>query len=156
MLDEIDEKILDLLAENSRRSYGDIGEKVGMSASSVKRRVDRLERSRVIRRYTTEIDHTKLGQTLEAFTEVRFDGGTRVDDIEGIASDSPEVVAVFTTAGDPDALVWLRVRDVHHLKQVVDKIRSIKAVTGTKTLMVLGSSLRAGQGSAPLSGSISE
>jgi DNA-binding Lrp family transcriptional regulator len=154
--DWIDLKILDLLAENSRRSFGDIGGKIGMSPSAVKRRVDRLERTRVIRRYTTEIDHAKLGQTLEAFTEVRFDGGTRVDDIEGIAADSPEVVAVFTTAGDPDALVWLRVRDVHHLKQVVDKIRSIKAVTGTKTLMVLGSSLRAGQGSAPISGTISE
>jgi len=154
--DSIDIKILDLLAENARRSFGDMGTKIGMSPSAVKRRVDRLERSRVIRRYTTEVDHAKLGQTLEAFTEVRFEGGTRVDDIEGIAADSPEVVAVFTMAGDPDALAWLRVRDVHHLKQVVDKIRSIKAVTGTKTLMVLGSSLRAGQGSVPLSGTISE
>lgn len=149
--DSIDMKILDLLAENSRRSFGDIGEKIGMSPSAVKRRVDRLEGSGVIRRYTTEVDHAKLGQSLQAFTEVRFDGGTRVDDIEGIAADSPEVVAVFTMAGDPDALAWLRVRDVDHLKQVVDKIRSIKAVTGTKTLMVLGSSLRAGQVSAPLS-----
>lgn len=154
--DWIDTKILDLLAENARRSFGDIGGIIGMSPSAVKRRVDRLERTGVIRRYTTEVDHAKLGQTLEAFTEVRFEGGTRVDDIEGIAADSPEVVAVFTMAGDPDALAWLRVRDVHHLKQVVDKIRSIKEVTGTKTLMVLGSSLRAGQGSAPLSGTISE
>lgn len=154
--DSVDVKILDLLAENARRSFGDIGNKIGMSPSAVKRRVDRLESSRVIRRYTTEVDHAKLGQTLEAFTEVKFDGGTRVDDIEGIAADSPEIVAVFTMAGDPDALAWLRVRDVHHLKQVVDKIRSIKTVTGTKTLMVLGSSLRAGQGSTPLLGTISE
>jgi Lrp/AsnC family leucine-responsive transcriptional regulator len=154
--DWVDVKILNLLAENARRSFGDIGSNIGMSPSAVKRRVDRLERTGVIRRYTTEVDHAKLGQTLEAFTEVRFEGGTRVDDIEGIAADSPEVVAVFTMAGDPDALAWLRVRDVHHLKQVVDKIRSIKAVTGTKTLMVLGSSLRSGQGSSPLSGTITE
>src|ERR1700722_8027265 len=146
--DWIDVKILDLLAENSRRSFGDIGSNIGMSPSAVKRGAGRLERTGVIRRFTTEEAHPKPGQTLEAFSEVRFEGGTRVDDIEGIAADSPEVVAVFTMAGDPDALVWLRVRDVHHLKQVVDKIRSIKEVTGTKTLMVLGSSLRSGRGSA--------
>ena len=143
--DWIDIKILDLLVLNSRRSFGDIGINIGMSASAVKRRVDRLEKTGVIRRYTTDVDHSKLGQSLEAFTEVRFDGATRVDDIEGIAADTPEVVAVFTMAGDPDALAWLRVRDVDHLKQVVDKIRSVKAVTGTKTLMVLGSSLRVGK-----------
>lgn len=140
--DGIDLEILDLLEENARRSFGDIGARVGMSASAVKRRVDRLERGGVIRRYTTELDHAKLGRSLEAFTELRFDGATRVDDIEGIAADLPEVVAVFTTAGDPDALAWLRVRDVGHLKQVVDRLRRDGRVNGTKTLMVLGSSFR--------------
>lgn len=145
--DEVDLEILDLLAENARRSFGDIGGRVGMSPSAVKRRVDRLERDGIIRRYTIELDHAKLGRSLEAFAELRFGGGTRVDDIENIAVDTPEVAAVFTVAGDPDALAWLRVRDVHHLKQVVDRLRSSKHVTGTKTLMVLGSSIRDGSAS---------
>ena len=50
----------------------------------------------------------------------------------------PEVVAVFTVAGDPDALAWIRVRDVDHLKAVVDQLRRSGKVTGTKTMMVLG------------------
>lgn len=142
--DQIDLEILDLLAENARRSFGDIGNQVGMSPSAVKRRVDRLERDGIIRRYTTELDHSKLGRSFEAFAELKFQGGTRVDDIDNIALDTPEVIAVFTVAGDPDALAWIRVRDVHHLKEVVDRLRSSKQVTGTKTLMILGSSVRNG------------
>jgi len=52
------------------------------------------------------------------------------------------VQAVFTTAGDPDALAWIRVKDVADLKRVVDDLRRSGRVTGTKTLMVLGTSAR--------------
>ncbi|MCQ8828684.1 Lrp/AsnC ligand binding domain-containing protein [Streptomyces malaysiensis] len=51
----------------------------------------------------------------------------------------PEVQAVFTIAGDPDALVNVRVRDIEHLQQVIDALRRAGQVTGTKTLTVLGS-----------------
>ena len=43
-------------------------------------------------------------------------------------------------AGDPDALVRVRVNDLDHLKQVIDRIRRSGRVTGTKTLIVLGRS----------------
>ena len=142
LLDATDERILDLLQENARRTFGDIGAQVGLSAPAVKRRVDRLEQSCVIRGYTTLLDQTKLGRPLEAFAELRFAGSTRVDDIEAIAADVPEIQALFTVAGDPDALAWVRVRDVQDLKRVIDRLRSSGKITGTKTMMVLGSSLR--------------
>jgi Lrp/AsnC family leucine-responsive transcriptional regulator len=54
-----------------------------------------------------------------------------------VARGLPEVEAVFTTAGDPDALVWIKVRDVAHLTTVIDTLRRDGNVSGTKTLMVL-------------------
>jgi Lrp/AsnC family transcriptional regulator, leucine-responsive regulatory protein len=141
-LDALDRQILGLLTENARRTYGDIGRNIGLSAPAVKRRIDRLEESGVILGYTAVIDHAALGQSVEAFTELRFAGSTRVDDIEEIAHDVPEVHAIFTVAGDPDALAWIRVSDVPDLKRVIDRLRSSGKVTGTKTLMVLGSSVR--------------
>jgi Lrp/AsnC family leucine-responsive transcriptional regulator len=141
-LDDTDERILELLQQNARRTFGDIGGQVGLSAPAVKRRVDRLEASGVIRGYTTVIDHARLGKVVEAFAELRFAGSTRVDDIEEIAHDVPEVHAIFTVAGDPDALAWIRVSDVQDLKRVIDRLRNSGKVTGTKTLMVLGSSVR--------------
>jgi Lrp/AsnC family leucine-responsive transcriptional regulator len=139
-LDATDRAILDLLDQDARRTFGDIGERVGLSPSAVKRRVDRLEADGVILGYTTRVDHTKLGRSLEAFAELRFAGSARVDAIAGLADDIPEVEAVFTIAGDPDALAWIRVRDVHDLKRVIDRLRRSGPVTGTKTLIVLGTS----------------
>ncbi len=143
-LDDTDRGILDLLAENARRTLGDIGERVGLSAPAVKRRIDRLEAVGVILGYTTRVDHARLGRPLEAFTELRFSGDARVDAIAGIAESIPEVEAVFTIAGDPDALAWIRVSDVHELKQVIDRLRGSGHVIGTKTLIVLGNSSQSG------------
>lgn len=141
-LDETDRRILELLGADARRTFGDIGSRVGLSAPAVKRRVDRLERRGIIRGYTTVLDHAQLGRPLEAFAELRFPGSARVDDIEGLIKEIPEIEALFTVAGDPDALAWIRVHDVEDLKRVIDRVRASGRVTGTKTMMVLGSAVR--------------
>ena len=87
--------------------------------------------------WTVTLDQSKLGRPLDAFTELRFAGTTTVAEITTTAAGLPEVQAVFTTAGDTDALVWIRVGDISHLKDVIDKLRRNGRVTGTKTLMVL-------------------
>ncbi len=137
-LDATDDRILGLLAADARRSASEIGRRVDLSPAAAKRRIDRLEEAGVITGYTAVIDHSQLGATIEAFTELRFAGTTQVDDIESTLAEVPEVVEAFTTAGDPDALVRVRVRDLDHLKNVVDRIRRSGKVTGTKTLIVLG------------------
>jgi Lrp/AsnC family transcriptional regulator, leucine-responsive regulatory protein len=137
-LDGTDHEIVALLIADARASLADIGRKVSLSPPAVKRRIDRLEALGVITGYTTLVDHAKLGRPLEAFAELRFAGNTRVDDIATVAKGIPEVQVVYTTAGDPDALALLRVRDVDDLKRVIDRLRSTGVVVGTKTLMVLG------------------
>jgi Lrp/AsnC family leucine-responsive transcriptional regulator len=137
-LDGTDREIVALLIADARASLAHIGRKVSLSPPAVKRRIDRLEALGVITGYTTLVDHAKLGRPLEAFAELRFAGNTRVDDIATVAKGIPEVQVVYTTAGDPDALALLRVRDVDDLKRVIDRLRSTGVVVGTKTLMVLG------------------
>jgi Lrp/AsnC family transcriptional regulator, leucine-responsive regulatory protein len=136
-LDGTDHEIIDLLERDARRTLADIGKRVSLSAPAVKRRIDRLERLGIIIGYTIQVDHAKLGRPLEAFTELLFTGSTDVETITATAAEIPEVEAVFTTAGDRDALVWLRARDMPHLQHVIDQLRRSGRVTGTKTLMVL-------------------
>jgi Lrp/AsnC family transcriptional regulator, leucine-responsive regulatory protein len=136
-IDDIDRAILDLLRENARRTVADIAARVSLTPAPVKRRIERLERFGVIIGYTLQIDHEQLDGSVEAFTELRFTGNTDIDAIVAIASEIPEVQEVFTTAGDPDALAWIRVRDIADLTRVIDSLRSSGRVTGTKTLMVL-------------------
>lgn len=142
-LDGTDFEILDLLVADGRRTLAEIGGVVSLSAPAVKRRISRLEEIGVITGYTAVLDHEKLGRPIEAFTELRFAGKTKVADIAGIAEGLPEVDAVYTTAGDPDALVHLRVRDVADLTRVIDLLRRSGKITGTKTLMVLRSRTKA-------------
>jgi Lrp/AsnC family leucine-responsive transcriptional regulator len=138
-LDGIDLEIVDLLLRDGRRTLADIGKVVTLSAPAVKRRLDRLEESGVIIGYSAQVDYGKLGRPIEAFTELRFGGRTKVADIAGVAAGLPEVEAVHTIAGDPDALVHMRVRDVADLTRVIDLLRRSGKVTGTKTLIVLAS-----------------
>ncbi|MBF6619920.1 MAG: Lrp/AsnC family transcriptional regulator [Patulibacter sp.] len=136
-IDETDRRILALLEEDARRTIADISTHVNLSPAPVKRRIDRLERQGVIAGYSVVLDHGKLGSEIEAFTEVRFDGQADADAFSAEIAQRPEVREVFTMAGDPDALVRIRVADVAHLKQAVNQLRRSRNVTGTKSLIVL-------------------
>jgi Lrp/AsnC family leucine-responsive transcriptional regulator len=135
--DAIDERILGLLEHDARQSASEIGRTVGLSSAAVQRRIDHLEETRVITGYRATLNYARLGNQLEAFAQVRFAGGTGVERMNGTFADLPELVEAFTTAGDPDAIVRVRVRDVGHLRDVINCIRRDSRVTSTKTLIVL-------------------
>jgi Lrp/AsnC family leucine-responsive transcriptional regulator len=138
-LDEIDRAIIRLLLANGRRSVSDIARHVALSPAPVARRIDRLERRGIIVGYTALVNQSQVEVGFEAFTELRFPGSTNVEVISRAATTVPEVVEVFTVAGDPDALVRIRVDSLTHLQQVVDRLRRNSDVIGTKTLVVLSS-----------------
>lgn len=135
-LDDIDRQILSRLRRDGRAPVSDIARDVGLSAAPVSRRIERMERSGVIRGYTAIIDDQQ-GGSLEAFTEVRLAGGIETGELGEIVKAVPEVQELFTIAGDPDALVRMRVEDVDHLQRVVNALRRTGKLTGTKTLIVM-------------------
>ncbi len=106
-VDGTDLEIIDLLERDARRTFAAIGAQVNLSAPAVKRRIDRLERLGVIKGYTVIVDRAQIGRPLEAFTELRFAGATPVSEIRSVVMSVPEVEAVFTVSGDPDALAWI-------------------------------------------------
>ena len=138
LLDTIDEQILQLLVADGRRSASEVGRHVRLSPAAAKRRIDRLEALGIITVYRAVLDHAKLGAEIEAFVELRYAGTTQVDDINRTVAGLSELVEAFTVAGDPDALVRLRVTNLDHLKREIAQIRRSGKVTGTKTLIVLG------------------
>jgi DNA-binding Lrp family transcriptional regulator len=136
-LDDLDRQILAILADDARRSYAQIGAVVSLSAPAVKRRVDRLRRQGVIRRFTAVVDPASVGWTTEAFVEVFCQGRTSPNDLAAIAQRHPEIVAAYTVTGEADALVHLRTSDIRHLEQVLERIRDEPAVSQTRSTVVL-------------------
>lgn len=142
--DRTDQRILSLLEEDGRRTLADIGDRVGLSPAPVKRRIDRLEAAGIIRGYTALVDHDAAGRSLDAFVELRFGGSTDVDDVLAAIRDIEQVVEVATIAGDPDAMVRVRVAGMEELQGVIVRMRRSGHLSGTKTLMVLDSWRRSG------------
>lgn len=136
-MDDVDERIVSLLREDGRRSYAAIGREVGLSTAAVKRRVERLEAIGVIQGYTAMVDRGKLGQELQAFIDLRFAGTVRMEDIWKAADDVTPMVAAYTVAGDLDAVLHVRVRDIAHLQEVLAHLRAKPEVTGTRTRIIL-------------------
>jgi DNA-binding Lrp family transcriptional regulator len=137
-LDDIDHKILDLLRDNARQSVTAISARVDLTPGAIRRRIIKLEESGVIDHYTVVLDHDKVGPSVEAYIELSFGGSADVQAILEKAISWPEVREASTLAGDPDALVRLRVDDADHLRNTVTKLRQMKHVTGSKTLFALG------------------
>lgn len=54
--DSTDRQIMDILKENARLSYSDIGKQVGLSRVAVKNRMDALENAGIIKGYQAIID----------------------------------------------------------------------------------------------------
>ena len=71
-LDELDQKIIQLLIENSRISYSDIGEKTGISRVAVKARIQALEKKGVIEEYTTIINPQKISGAVSCYFEIEI------------------------------------------------------------------------------------
>lgn len=143
-IDDVDRQIVALLRSDARRSLRDIGDRVGLSVAPVKRRIDRLEAGGVIRGYTARVDLAAVGGELEAVVELRVEGNMELDTIVAAVCELPEATEVLTIAGDPDALVRVRAKNIHDLQRVVNRLRVSGRVTGTKTHVVLGSWSRVG------------
>lgn len=135
--DVIDGQIVRLLVENGRRSYRDIGERVGLSTPAIKRRVDRLRSAGVITGFTATIADSASGAVVEAFLELTCRVRTNPEQIHDLLDPHPEVVAAYTVAGDADAVVHLRAPTMTDMERAIERIRRHAAVERTRSALVL-------------------
>jgi len=136
-IDAVDQRIIALLVADARASYADIGARVSLSAPAVKRRVDRLRATGVIRGFTAVVDPAAVGWTTEAFVELFCAGRTTPAQIGVAARRHPEVVGAYTVSGEADALVHLRAADIAHLEAALERLRAESFVTSTRSTIVL-------------------
>jgi DNA-binding Lrp family transcriptional regulator len=136
-LDDIDERILVELAEHARATFAEIGERVNLSAPAVKRRVDRMLDNGVIKGFTTVIDRNALGWNTEAYVQVYCHGRISPDELQRAWIDIPEVVSAATVTGTSDAMLRVLARDMHHLEQALERIRTSADIERTESIVVL-------------------
>lgn len=69
-LDELDQKIVQLLIKNARMSYSEIGQQIRISRVAVKMRVQALEDKGIIEEYTTIINPQKISGAVSCYFEI--------------------------------------------------------------------------------------
>ncbi|WP_231738330.1 MULTISPECIES: Lrp/AsnC family transcriptional regulator [Kocuria] len=136
-LDDIDRQIIASLVQDSRESYAAIGQKVGLSAPAVKRRVDVLQQTGAIKRFTAEVDPLVLGWHIQAFVELHCDGGLSPSMMRTMAAEIAEVTAAYTVTGEADGIFLIRAENTTHLEDVMVRIREWKGVNHTRSSVIL-------------------
>jgi DNA-binding Lrp family transcriptional regulator len=143
MIDNLDEKILNTLLENSRLSYRQIAKRLKTSVATIMNHVKSLEEKKVIKRYTAEIDYYKIGYDIKVFIQLRISKG-KLFEVEKKIAQHPSVFAVYDVTGDYDAVMIARFKTRQSLDKFLKEIQTYDFVERTHTSFILNS-IREGQ-----------
>jgi Lrp/AsnC family leucine-responsive transcriptional regulator len=121
MLDNIDRKIIEVLQQNSRASFVEIGKQIPLSASSVRERIQKLEDLEIIRAYSLKVDHAKMGFGLEVFIMIKLFSG-KLKSFMGAIDSFPEVKRASRITGTHNIHMKVVLKDQLHLQQFIDKL----------------------------------
>ena len=97
-LDQLDQKIVELLIQNARMSYSEIGKRVGVSRVAVKMRVQSLEQRGIIEDYTTIVNPQKISGAVSCYFEMETAPGA-LDNIIEVLRQNDTVTQIYRVTG---------------------------------------------------------
>ncbi len=133
-MDEIDRRIIQILRQDGRAAYKDIGQKVGLSEGAVRIRIKKLVESGVIKKFTIE---TGLSEGAKALSLISVNPSVPTSKISAILRETPNIKEVYEVTGEYDIAVMISAADIAQVNECVEKIRKIEGVLNTNTMIVL-------------------
>lgn len=122
-IDEKDNQIINLLLEDGRMSYSDIGEKVGLSRTAVKNRIAALEKSGLIKGYTVKLDTQKNPGTMTFITTIETDPNA-FDSIAEVLKNEECVVTLCQISGDSAMHAVCVAESIEQMREFAKRIRN--------------------------------
>ncbi len=137
LLDNLDKKIISLLADNAREPYLEIARVCGVSGAAIHTRMLRLQNAGVVTGSKLMIDAPKAGYDTCAFMGFYLGDPTRYDEVIAGLKEIPEVVECHLATGKYDMFIKLYAHNNEHLLQVLrDKIQPL-GIARTETTIIL-------------------
>jgi len=134
MVDKIDERIIGLLKENSRMTYVDIGNEVGLSEGAVRNRVQSLVSSGVIRRFTVEVTPS---MRVRALVMISVSPNIPTLKVSEKVEKLPGMEKIYEVTGEYDIVSVVSSASIEGINQCIEDIRKIDGVVKTNTVIVL-------------------
>jgi DNA-binding Lrp family transcriptional regulator len=137
-LDDLDQKILDLLLRDGRAPASQLADQVGLSRQAVAERIEKLERAGVVRGTTVVLDPESLGRAVTAFIAAR---GPKLDakatkHFRGLM-ERDDVLEVHTVAGDDCYFIKVRTDSIPSLNVILNELSSAPLSLSTRTTIVM-------------------
>jgi Lrp/AsnC family transcriptional regulator, leucine-responsive regulatory protein len=139
-IDKIDRKILQTLQEDGRISNLQLAQQVGLSATAVLARTQRLHKEGFITGYEAKLSPAKLGRGMAVFVEVLLDRTTAnvFDAFKAAVQVHGEIMECHLVAGGFDYLLKLRVQDMAAYREFAGRVLwQLPGVRETRTYAVM-------------------
>tara|TARA_B100002049_G_scaffold164312_1_gene123211 strand:+ start:337 stop:756 length:420 start_codon:yes stop_codon:yes gene_type:complete len=132
--DKIDERIIGYLKEDSRESFVDIGKKLKLSESAVRRRVKNLVDSKTINKFTIELGEENV---TSAIVLVSVDSATDTSKVSLKLAKLNGVKTVYEITGQYDITTIMSASSIAEINSSIDALRKITGVVDTNTVIIL-------------------
>ena len=132
--DKTDENIIGYLKEYSRESFVDIGKKLKLSESAVRRRVKNLVDSGTIKKFTVELGEENV---TSAIVLVSVDSTTDTSKVSLKLVKLEGVKTVYEITGQYDITVIISASNIAEINSTIDALRKIPGVVDTNTVIIL-------------------
>ncbi|MFB5620964.1 MAG: HTH-type transcriptional regulator LysM [Nitrosopumilus sp.] len=132
--DKVDEKIIGYLKEDSRESFVDIGKKLKLSESAVRRRVKNLVDSGTIKKFTLELGEEN---STSAIVLVSVDSATETSKVSLKLAKLEGVKTVYEITGQYDITTIMSATNIAEINSSIDALRKIPGVVDTNTVIIL-------------------
>ncbi|HXV51303.1 MAG: HTH-type transcriptional regulator LysM [Nitrosopumilaceae archaeon] len=132
--DKTDEKIIEFLRNDSRESFVDIGKKLKLSESAVRRRVKNLVDSGIIKKFTVEIGESN---TTSAIVLISVESSMDTSKVSARLTKLEGVKTVYEITGQYDIAVIIRAPNITEINSSIDSLRKIPGVSDTNTVIIL-------------------
>jgi len=126
-VDETDRKIISVLDRDASLTYKEIGHRLQMNESTVRKRILALKRRKAIK-FIIRIDTSQLGFKAEAEIGVDVEPSKNLE-VGKVLPDIPGVRMVFSTSGDHDYILVIWAADRNSLSKIMDQLSAIEGVT---------------------------
>jgi DNA-binding Lrp family transcriptional regulator len=136
-LDDVDRRLLRLLAEDGRISVNELATRAHISRAAAYARFDRLREHGVITGFRAAVDPAQVGLPVAALVLVNVEQAHWAQVREEIQA-LPGLEYLAFTSGSFDMVLLVRVPDIHALRDVVlVRLHGISHVRTTHTIFVL-------------------
>ena len=134
-MDKTDLKILSELSNDSSISIPKLSEKINVNTSVVYSRIKRLVKSKLIKKFTIDVNDKELGYAVKSLTGINMDSKQRDDVIEELFK-IPGVREISEVTGRFDILVIMFAKNLPEMHRLIsEEIGKIQGIVSSESFI---------------------